>query len=283
MLTRCKRIICATLLVLLAVYLGLSPRLSPQLYYSQLFRPDQGLGSQSDLRSFQEVENHEVLFKTADGAMLHGWIYLKPGSRKIYLVHPGNAGDIASRLFLTRLLLDSGGSVFQYDPRGFGMSAGKPSLQSISEDGVAAYDYLVKVRGYAPDSVVLYGMSLGSGVATYVSEKRKAGALVLHSPYYSLERIAKEKLPALRVYPSWLFPRPPLSNAAVLERRHPPVLILHGEKDQMIPIRHSEDLYGDAIQPKQFVRFPDSGHTSFDAGDIKAFERTMTDFLRNLP
>src|SRR5438874_1756801 len=140
--TRCKRITGASLILVLSVYVILSPRVSTARYSERLFRPYWGNGSQTELRNFSEVKNHEVFFATTDGGKLHGWIYIKPGSRKIILVHPGNSGDIAGRLELTRLLLESGSSVFQYEPRGFGMSPGTPSPETICEDGVAAYDYL---------------------------------------------------------------------------------------------------------------------------------------------
>lgn len=283
MTRRTRVVVCAVLLVLVALYVGVSPRFAPGLYESELFNPTQGNGSQANLRAFAKVENTEVSFPTAGGATLHGWIYLQPGSRKILLVHPGNAGDIAGRLYLTELLLESGASVFQYEPRGFGQSAGQPTLQGIAEDGLAAYDYLVNVRGYSPDSIVLYGMSLGSGVATYVSTKRPAAGLVIHSGFSSLERIGKEKEPILRMYPSWLFPNPRMDNAYIVARKHPPLLILHGEKDVMIPIAHAEELANEASQPKTFVRFPDSGHWTFDADDLRLFVRTVTNYLSSLP
>jgi hypothetical protein len=283
MTRRVRAVTGATLLVLLAAWLGLSPRFATGLYEPRLFHPNEGNGSQSDLRAFQDVENHEVFFKAADGTTLHGWIYVNPGSRQILLIHPGNAGDIAGRLQLTKLLLKTGASVFQYEPRGFGLSGGQPTLAGVAEDGLAAYDYLVNVAGYSPDSIVLYGMSLGSGVATYVSEHRRSAGIVIHAGFSSLERIGKEKLPILRIYPAWLFPHPRMDNAGILEGSHPPLLILHGEKDTMIPVAHAEELNRRASRPKELVRFPDSGHWTFDVDDARQFVTTVDRFLSSLP
>lgn len=283
MTRRLRAVTGAILLVLLAVWLGLSPRIATGLYEPQLFNPGKGNGSQTDLRAFQDVENHEVFFKAADGTTLHGWIYVNPGSRQILLIHPGNAGDIAGRLQLTKLLLQTGASVFQYEPRGFGLTGGEPTLAGVAADGLAAYDYLVNVAGYSPDSIVLYGMSLGSGVATYVSEQRRSAGIVIHAGFSSLEHIGKEKLPILRIYPSWLFPHPRMDNAGILKASHPPLLILHGEKDAMIPIAHAEELNRRASQPKELFRFPNSGHWTFDADDARLFVTTIERFLSSLP
>lgn len=284
MTTKRKRIASVIFLVLLCVWLGLSPRVSSSLYADRLFHPDLGNGSQQELRSFNETGNHEVYFPTTDGTKLHGWLYVKPGSKRIVLVHPGNAGDMAGRLYLTRLLLQAGASVFQYEPRGFGASPGKPGVRTICEDGVAAYDYVVQTLGYRPEQVVLYGMSLGASVATHVVSERPAGGLVIHAGFSSLERIAKENVPFLRIYPSWLFPTPRLDNAAILEAKgHPRLIILHGEKDAVIPISHGEEIYARAASPKEFVKFPKSGHADFDPDDIKSFVATMRSFFAKLP
>lgn len=271
------------LIVAIAAWAGFSPRCASGLYRDHLFRPQWGNGSQTELRSFNDVPNQEVFFPTADGGTLHGWYYANPDATKVVLVHPGNAGDMAGRLYLTKLLLRSGASVFQYEPRGFGMSAGTPSPQTICEDGLAAYDYLTGALGADPNAIVLYGLSLGASVATHVSTKRTTQAVIIHAGFSSLAEIAREKLPVMRIYPEFMFPSPHLNNVAILSRPHPPLLILHGEKDTLIPIVHAERIYRSAPEPRQFVRFPNSGHGDFDPDDIKLFVLTVSDFLARLP
>lgn len=275
--------VCSSLLViLLSIWIGLSPRVSPGIYESDLFHPDRGLGSQAELRSFDEVENHELFFTAVSGERLHGWIFIKPGSDKIILLHPGNAGDIAKHVTIIKMLLDSGASVFIYEPRGYGMSAGKPSIKNICQDGESAFDYLVSM-GYRNDQIVLYGESLGASVATHVSSVRPAAGIILQSGFASLERIGKEKVPALRAYPSFMFPVPRLDNALLMSRAHQPLLIMHGEKDTLIDISHSEEIFARASGPKKFVRFPDSGHSSFNGKDKELLVSTVRDFLKSLP
>lgn len=274
--------VCVPLLLVLSAWVGLSPRVSPGLYESELFHPDQGHGSMSELKAFNRVENHELFFDTVSGERLHGWIFIQPGSEQIVLLHPGNAGDIAKHLPIIEMLLDSGVSVFIYEPRGFGMSAGSPSIKNICEDGEAAFDYLAS-KGYRNDQIVLYGESLGASVATHVSSVRPAAGIILQSGFASLERIGKEKVAILRAYPSFLFPVPRLDNAGIMEGKHQPLLILHGEKDTLIDITHSDEIFARASGPKKFVRFPDSGHSVFNGRDRELFVNTVRAFLSTLP
>lgn len=279
---RLKQLACCLCLVLMFIWIGLSPRVSPSLYSDRLFQPHMGLGSMKELREYKQFENHELYFPAPSGEMLHGWIFLNPDSDKIILFHPGNAGDIPKRLPLIDLILKSGASVFIYEPRGFGLSKGTPSIESICEDGEAAYDY-VAARGYTAEQIVLYGESLGAAVATQVSTTRAAAGIILQSGFASLERIAKERVPMLRAYPSWMFPHPRLDNVAIMSRPHPPLLVLHGEKDVIIDISHSEELYREAYGPKTFVRFSHSGHSDVSGGDLELFLKTVSGFLSNLP
>jgi alpha-beta hydrolase superfamily lysophospholipase len=278
---RLRFLLCTTV-ALLALWIGFSPRVAPGLYNSKLFHPDKQRGVATDLLQVISFKNYEVFFKTSDGSRLHGWMFINPTSNKVFLLHPGNAGDILGKLAFIRTLLDAGVSVFTYEPRGFGLSEGKPSVSSVCEDGVTAFDFLTETQGYKPERIILYGVSLGAAVATYVSTKRQAGGLILQSGFSSLERIAKETVPLLHIYPSWLFPQPSMNTAEILAKPHPPLLILHGEKDRLIPIAHSRRIFAMAASPKQFVVCPHSTHTSIDPSDRKMFVSTLSDFIRKL-
>lgn len=279
---RILRIACWLALPLLIIWIALSPRVSPSLYSDRLFKPDWGKGSVEDLLGFKKFKNQEVYFPTTDGTPLHSWLFHNPASDRIFLFHPGNAGDIAKRVPIIGYLLDSGASVFIYEPRGFGSSPGKPTIQSFTEDGVAAYDYLLTL-GYKPSQIVLYGESLGASVATHVSTQRTVAGIILQSGFSSLSKIGKEQVPALRVYPSWMFTSPRLDNAELMSRSHAPLLILHGEQDTLIGIHHSEDIFSRAAAPKRFVRFPNSGHADITQTDLALFIKTVSEFLKGLP
>lgn len=276
------RIACWLGILLLVTWIALSPRVSPSLYSDRLFKPDMGKGSVKELLAYTKYDNHEVYFSTTNGAQLHGWLFQNPASDRIFLFHPGNAGDIAKRLPIIEYLLQSGGSVLIYEPRGFGSSPGKPTIPSFTEDGVAAYDYLV-ASGYKPSQIVLYGESLGASVATHVSTKRTVAGIILQSGFSSLAAIGKEQVPALNIYPSFMFTSPRLDNADLMSKAHAPLLILHGEKDALIGIHHSEEIYRRACGPKSFVRFPNSGHADVTQTDLALFIKTVSAFIKGLP
>jgi len=280
------RRIAVVVLAILAAWVISSPRVLPGLYTSKLFHPDKELGDSAqiaDLKSFKTVPNHEVWFSSQDGSQLHGWLFLKPGATKIYILFPGNAGDLPKRVDYFRLLLASGASVFAYEARGFGLSKGQPTIKHICEDGENAYDYVSKTLGFASQNIVLYGVSLGCTVATHVSTVRSAAGLILQSGFASLPDIAYEKVPFLRIYPQILFPHAPsLDNVAIVEQPHVPLLVMHGEADKIIGIHHSLKIYDRASGVKTFVKFPYSGHASIDDRDRAAFVATLQQFLQTL-
>ena len=279
---RILRIACCLGFTLLVAWIALSPRVSPSLYSDKLFKPSWGKGSAKDLLAYTKYANHEVYFPTTNGAQLHGWLFQNPVSNKIFLFHPGNAGDIAKRLPIIEYLLDSGASVFIYEPRGFGSSPGKPTIPDFSADGVSAYDHLAAL-GYKPSQIVLYGESLGASTATHVSRRRTVAGIILQSGFSALADIGKEQVPFLKVYPDFMFTSPRLDNAALMSRPHAPLLILHGEKDTLIGIHHSEEIFRRAVGPKSFVRFPNSGHADVTQADLELFIKTVSGFVKGLP
>jgi uncharacterized protein len=273
-------------LAILAGWVISSPRVLPGLYTSKLFHPGKDRGTAQDiaaLNAFHEVPNHEVFFHAQDGARLRGWLFEQAGATKIIVLFPGNAGDIPRRLDYFKLLLASGASVFTYEPRGFGKSEGQPSITSICQDGETAYDYVAKTLGYKSEQIVLYGVSLGTTVATHVSTVRSAGGMVLQSGFSSLVEIAHDKLPLLRIYPSFLFPQTPaLNNVAIVRQPHVPLLVMHGAMDTLISVKYSQEIYDQASAPKTFVICPHSGHVSVDPRDISQFVDRLRGFLKSL-
>ena len=165
-----------------------------------------------------------------------------------------------------------------YDYQGYGASLGRPSLEGICDDGIAAYQYLVDKEKVRPENLVLYGESLGAAVATYVSREHPCRALILQSSFTSLRKIAIEVFPLLAAYPQSLFPQPSLDTIVALTKPHPPVLIIHGRLDQVVPFAHGQALYSQACPPKQFLDLPTSGHADLYETAPRLYVQTIGSF-----
>lgn len=261
------------------LWIALSPRFATKLYHSKLFKGNGVRGSMQDVREFKDVETVEVEFRAKDGTLLHGWYYKHPTSKKVFIYNQGRCSDLGKALNYAKVMLAAGASVFSHEYRGFGDTPGKPSVVGICEDGLNAYDYVVNNLGYDPSDIIIYGESLGAGVAAYVSQHRKAAGLVLQSGFASLERIGKDMFSVLRAYPSWLFPRFGLDNAKAMRGTHPPLLVIHGIQDEVIPVHHSRLIFDGASGNKRLVHLPNSRHTDLVEQDGPAFVGALKDFL----
>ena len=273
---------------LICAYLLFSPRFNSKLVNMILFHPNQQSEHDSRLNNLSGVPAEEVFFKAgAQGPMLNGIIYKVPESKTIVLFSHGNAASLDCRIDKLRAIIDSGSSVFAYDYRGYGRSEGVPTLPGLIEDSDAAYDYLINERHYKPESIVLYGESLGTGISTSLARRadqnqQKIKGIVLESGFASLEALAKQKLALLSIYPSFLFTDPPLDNVAYVKDSHPPLLIIAGAKDTTIPYeQNGKVMFEQAKDPKALFVGPNSSHNVFSL-DFAAYKLALSRFLKSL-
>jgi uncharacterized protein len=215
------------------------------------------------------IAREDVFFTTPDGLRLHGWM-LRPAGRPsgtILFIH-GNAGNVSTHVGAVLWLALAGYEVFLFDYRGFGLSEGTPTIEGIHIDTLAALETVAArtpADGGAP--IVVLGQSLGGSAAVYAvatsRHKDRVRALVIDSAFSGYRRIAREKITA---YLFFLWPlRHPLSlliddrfSASRWIGRVPPVplLIIHGDADEVVPVDHSERLFHDAEGPKRLWGAP---------------------------
>ncbi len=214
----------------------------------------------------------EVRFQAADGAQLFGWHVEAAADRPVMLWCHGNAGNISHRLENLRLLYQLGLSVFLFDYRGYGKSQRiRPSERGLYEDAYGAYDYLTRTRKIRPERIVLFGRSLGTTVAGELAVQRSAAALILESAFPSIEAVAKFHYGGLPVH--WL-----LGAEHRLIDRLPqlslPKLIIHGDKDDLIPIELGRQVFDAAISPKEWYVIQGANHnTTYHVGGVTYFRR----------
>jgi pimeloyl-ACP methyl ester carboxylesterase len=202
----------------------------------------------------------DVMLETAGGTTVHGW-YL-PGredAHTLLFLH-GNAGNISHRLDSLRLFNELGLNVLIIDYSGFGRSGGKPGEQQTYEDARLAWTYLTQSRGVAPGRIVIFGRSLGGGVATWLASEETPGGLILESAFTSVPALAKKYYPIFPV--SWLA-RIRYDNASRLPKVRCPVLIAHSRDDEIVPIDHGRALFELARDPKSFLEMRGSHNDGF--------------------
>jgi uncharacterized protein len=222
----------------------------------------------------------EVELQAEDGVRLHGWFLPVKGSRLTVLLCHGNAGNVSHRLdrallFRSRLNVDT----LLFDYRGYGRSDGSPDEEGTYRDGRAAYHWLI-ARGIGPERVVLFGESLGSAVALQLAVEVEAGALVLESPFASIPDMARAVYPFL---PLWPFVRTRYDNVAKVGRLRMPLLVLHGERDEVVPFAHGRRVFDEAPEPKQFFAIPGASHNDTYAVGGEPYWRALREFLEGLP
>lgn len=267
---------------LLAAYFLFSPRVAKGLYNAMLFRPYRFPEGDYESGHIDNIRYEDVNFNSHDGTKLHGWYFSQKDARYTILMSHGNTGNIAGRPNLIAALLKTGANLFIYDYRGYGKSEGTPTVSGVIDDGCAAFDFLVNEKKIAADQIVLYGESLGVAITCQISARRKAQGMILQSGFASLPRIGREHVPLMNLYPSVLFPQPLLDNINVLKSGHPPLLIVHGHKDAVVPFMHGKDLFNAASGKKWLVEFPDCEHSDIPTVASQKFVAAMTDFLKGL-
>jgi fermentation-respiration switch protein FrsA (DUF1100 family) len=188
----------------------------------------------------------------------------------------GNAGNIIHRLDNLTELHDLGLSVFLFDYRGYGRSAGRPTEAGLYQDGMAAYHYLVSVRKVPPRQLVVFGRSLGAAVAGDVASREAAAGLILESAFPSVQALAKQYLWGLPAH--WLLAAR-FDLAARLQNVRMPVLVIHGDRDDIVPFAMGEQVFQSAPSPKSFYRVNGADHNQLYVIGGKSYFHRLKQFV----
>ncbi|HMW91020.1 MAG TPA: alpha/beta hydrolase [Candidatus Obscuribacter sp.] len=229
------------------------------------------------------TESKEVSFKTADGKTLSGYLVKnKNAAAKLVIINHGNAGNIGHRMGIAATLAAAGASALAYDYQGYGESQGDPKLANLIPDATAAYDFATKELGYKADDIILYGESIGCGVTTGVMASRPCRAVILQSPFVSLMSTARDKLFFMRTLPDFVMVEPQLNNLAAVQKPHPPLLLMHGDKDKTLPCRYSEELFAKASEPKQLFIVEGADHNDVYQDPGRGVLVTLKNFIASV-
>jgi len=219
----------------------------------------------------------DIWFQAADGTRLHGWFFPNAGARATVLYLHGNAGNLSHRATLLAHLRDRLNiSIFIPDYRGYGRSAGTPTVSGVLSDARAARKTLAAQAGIDEAEVTLMGRSLGGAIAVQLAAELNPAALILESTFNSLQAMAKEHYTFL----SWLVPEAKLNSEAAIRNYSGPLLQSHGDRDSIVPLSLGRALFMAASEPKHFVLIPGANHNDPQPA---SYYKTLGEFLDSLP
>jgi fermentation-respiration switch protein FrsA (DUF1100 family) len=235
-------------------------------YRAQVLSPDE-----------LDLKYEDLYFPARDGTRLHAWFLpAEPRAQGTILFLHGNAENISTHIMSVRWLPAQGFNVFLPDYRGYGASAGEPTVAGVQDDVDSALRTLLSRPDVNPDRIVVFGQSLGGAIAIYniahSPYRRHIRGLAVESAFASYRGIAREKLAAFWLtwplhYPlSWLVSDRYSPARAVAGIGPIPLLIIQGDRDSIVPVGHGRRLFELAREPKQLWIVPGGGH-------IQAFQR----------
>jgi pimeloyl-ACP methyl ester carboxylesterase len=200
---------------------------------------------------------NERRIAAADGTALSGVLFRADSAKGLVFFLHGNGGSLAEWGQLAPIYQQLGYDVFMLDYRGYGKSAGAiTSQKQLLADVEAAYQQVA--ADYAAGSVVIAGYSLGTGPATWLATRHQPRLLLLHAPYYSMATMAAHTIAVWPLLPGWLL-RYPLPTNEFIRYVKAPIVLVHGDHDQLIPYASSVRLQ--ALQPRaRLLTVPSAGH-----------------------
>tara|TARA_B100000575_G_scaffold279718_1_gene268383 strand:+ start:51 stop:854 length:804 start_codon:yes stop_codon:yes gene_type:complete len=245
------------------------------LYFFQrtlLYHPNENNYSNDELK----VSVEKIKIKTKDNIELLGWYHEKNIKKfKTLLFFHGNAGSLENRIHKLNEFDDMNINFLIIAWRGFSGNKGKPSEKGLYEDGQSAIQWLYK-KGLKEEDIILYGESLGTGIATHLAQNKNFAGVILETPFTSMVDAAKTFYPYIPVN---LLLKDKFKNNDKIKNINSPILIMHGEVDQIVPFTMGKKIFEIANEPKfsYFTKYDDH-MMEYDKNLIKA----LNSFLESL-
>ena len=218
----------------------------------------------------------DVWLDAHDGTRIHAWSVPGGDNRLVTLYLHGNGGNITHRYWQFREIAATGSSILALDYRGYGKSAGAPTERGLYQDAQAAYDHLLQA-GCQASQIVLHGESMGTAVAVDLASRRPCAAVVLEAPFTSAQDLARIVAPVIGPLIVRGF-----NSRAKIGRIKAPIFIIHGDRDQTIPLRLGQALFAVAPEPKSFWVVPAAGHNDLINVAGVDYRRRLLSFYQSL-
>ena len=242
-----------------------------------LFHPDTSLPAEAGLPWIGKgIVAEAVVVTRPDGRRLEAIDARPEGPRDggpVVLFLHGNSGNVAGRTaVLGAFVRGTGARTLMLGYSGFGGNEGRPTADEVVADGLAAYDHL-RAAGVPATRIVVFGESIGGGVAAAVAEKRECAGVVFQSTFASLSAMALDSWPWIPL--TAVLARGTLDSVDSVGRIRCPMLVVHGDRDEMISYMQGKALHRAAAPRADFLPVPGAGHNDL-------FEVAGEDYLRGL-
>jgi len=231
------------------------------------------------------IPYERLALTTPDGTNIVSWLLVhedagqQDANRPYVMYFHGNGSNLEGYLALCAELYALGANVLMLEYRGYGESGGSPSEKGLYQDAKTAYDALI-ARGVSPKQIVLYGFSLGTGVATYLASHVDVGGVMLEAPFTSLPAAARAAYGPLT--PTFLM-RNRFDSLARVDNINAPIMVMHAPDDRVIPFAQGKQLFDAANEPKTFVTLSGDHNTLVSDLPDRALKQAWRDFLADIP
>ncbi len=215
----------------------------------------------------------ELFLKTKDGAVINAIHFKNESPKGVILYFHGNAGDLSRWGEITSFFVEMNYDVLVMDYRTYGKSVGKLSEKALYNDAQMCYNHLLKT--YSESDIILYGRSLGTGIAVQLASNNKPTQLILETPYYSLVSVAKHRFP---IFPVEQLMKYRIPSFEFINEVKCPITIFHGTDDSIVPFESGKQLFDECKSlNKTFIKIEGGQHNN-----LIEFEEYQNQIKRNL-
>jgi uncharacterized protein len=222
----------------------------------------------------------DVYFAAPDGTKLHAWWIPNSQAKFTFLAFHGNASNVANRALTYEFLGTIPVNVFAVEYRGYGHSDGTPSESGIYQDAEGAYRYLITTKGIDPKTIISYGQSLGTTVASYLAMQHQVAGVVLEAPFPSASVVAKHFYPFLPGVSFLVYGQ--FATQERLRKISVPLFVVHCTQDPVIPYELGQQVFSTTNSPKTFLRIDGSCHEEASAISPTQYHAALREFLSSL-
>jgi fermentation-respiration switch protein FrsA (DUF1100 family) len=219
----------------------------------------------------------EVYITTEDKELLQCFFVANKSSKKLVIYFHGNAGNIYDRLPELIDLSKTGANVLGVGYRGYGKSSGKPSEKGIYKDGLASLKYASETLGYPPDKIFICGRSIGTSTAVHISVKRKLAGIILITPMTSGRELAKYH----GFGPFSVIAGNAFNNIEKCSNILSPVLIIHGDKDEVVPWAMGKKIYDILKITKKMITIEGGYHNDLEFRNHQLYWSSIAEFIQS--